>query len=187
MRKRLIAAAALCCMFLGNAVFTSCSKDDDNSINGQSATKDTVPVALRTNLNLTVGQDMIDNLNIIVKYYDEQGKLKKDTLEQTGWSKSVKAALPANMCLNMIVTPKDSDALKSLDVFKYECSYGYTCTLLNAANQIVGKTVTYSTNSKLSMKGDKAFEKVSRNDGQLIRIHHIFDQQGNATQPTPVG
>ena len=99
MKKIMMTLAAVLCCAMTTTVFTACGSDDDD----KSEPASNKPVAAVMDVALSVGDDMVDKVNLSVEYYDANGKIQTETLTKKDWTKSVQAKVPATFGIRLMV------------------------------------------------------------------------------------
>ena len=159
-------------------MFTSCSKDDDEKTSGEDLT----PVAAVMDYALTVGDDMLNTLNLTVEYYDANGKVQTETLTQKRWTKNIRAKLPAKLGVRLKAQLKDGINPTTIEKFTAEYGYYYNGYAVSANDKVVGNVVSYGPNSTTqAMKGDKINLWLENHTNGVVKFLFDFAANGQAT------
>ena len=179
MKKSLMAAAALMLLMMSAAVLTACGSDDDD--NTTNPATDTTPVAAVMDYKLTVGDDMLDVLNLTVEYYDADGKVQTEVLTAKEWKKSVRAKLPTTLGARLKVQLKDGIDPAAIETFTAAYGYSYIGYAVSATDKVVGNVVNHGIESTLAMQGDKIPTWLERHTDGIVKFLYSFAANGQAT------
>lgn len=171
-----VALTAMCAIAM-TTVFTSCSKDDDDSI----TTGNNKPVAAVMEYSLTVGDDMFNYLDLTVEYYGADGKIQTEQMTQKSWSKNVKAKLPATLGACMKIHLKSGIDLANLAKFTEDIKYTYSVAPVNASGIELSGGKAYSSHPTLDMPGDKVVDWVAKHADGLVKFLYVIDGYGQVS------
>ena len=159
---------------------SSCSKNDDD--NESEKEKEQTPESVVSTFNLSVSDDMVNYLDITVEYYDENGKVQKENMSATNWSKAVTSKLPATVGVCVKATIKEGKDLSSVEKFKYTRNYSIKYQFIDKNGQKLNSLDSDGVSSTSSFNGAKipALLKENENDILWSRLCTI-DAEGNKT------
>lgn len=176
-RKTFGLALTLMCALAMTAVFTACGSDDASGTSGN----DNKPVAAVMDVTLTVGDDMFKYLNLIVDYYDADGKVQSEQMTASKWTKTIQAKLPATLGVHLKCSLKDGVNPASIDLFstKHGITYGFYSIDASGKHSNV---VTNSFSGGTSIYGSQIPEWLQEDADYLIKYLYAYDTNGNATK-----
>lgn len=158
---------------------SSCSKNDDD--NESEKEKEQTPESVVSTFTLSVSDDMVKYLDITIEYYDENGKVQKENMSASEWTKSVKSKLPATTGVCVKATIKEGQDLSSVEIFKYARNFSTSDQIVDKNGQKVKSLPSSGINSALSVKGDKVSELLGDKNNIIWSRLHTFDAEGNET------
>ena len=167
-------AAVLCCA-MTTTVFTACGSDDEENNNPAS---DTTPVAAVMDYTLTVGDDMVNYLDLTVDYYDADGKVQTEPMTQKTWTKKVSAKLPATLGARLKAQLKSGVDVSTQEKVSVAYGYNYMGYAVSATDKVVSDIVSHGTSTSLDMKGEKVSEWLERHADGLVKFLFVFDAKG---------
>ena len=177
MKKIMMTLAAVLCCAMTTTVFTACGSDDDNS----SEPASDKPVAAVMDVALSVGDDMVEKVNLSVEYYDANGKIQTETLTKKDWTKSVQAKLPATLGIRLMVKSKDGIDYASLQKFTESYTYSYSVYPVNASGTALGGGKSSGTHYSLDIPGSKVAEWIADKSGGIMKFLCTVDVNGQVT------
>ena len=178
MKNFLMTLAAVLCCAMTTTVFTACGSDDDDPKN---PAEDTTPVAAVMEYSLTVGDDMVNMLDLTVEYYDANGKVQTEQMTQKTWTKKVTAMLPATLGVRLKIQVKSSVNPATLEKVTESYTYSYSVYPVTASGkqQEGGKANASSLN--LDILGSKFAEWAEDHANGLVKFLFVFDAKGQPT------
>ncbi len=153
--------AAFCCA-MAMAVFTSCSKSDDNGGSGGSGTPvapDTKPVSMKFAYFVAVSPDLIKYADVEVNYLDESGNVKSEKITSSDiWSKVFTVSIPHKMAVKLQLTKKSDIDYSSLTediVVSFGTAIDRGYILYNKAGDKLNEFQNTLVLKNIDMKGTK--------------------------------
>jgi len=175
MKKIMMTLAAVLCCAMTTTVFTACGSDDEENNNPAS---DTTPVAAVMDYTLTVGDDMVNYLDLTVDYYDADGKVQTEPMTQKTWTKKVSAKLPATLGARLKAQLKSGVDVSTQEKVSVAYGYNYMGYAVSATDKVVSDIVSHGTSTSLDMKGEKVSEWLERHADGLVKFLFVFDAKG---------
>jgi len=179
--RRFLTAAVLMGVM---AMFTSCSKSDDNSGGGSiPSAPDVTPVSANYTYTATIVPSMLDYVDVTVDYYDESGKVKTEKITDKEWKKSFTTKLPVTIAARLNLSLKsDIEDYTKFDYIRIESSIAAEGNLFNKAGGIVGGIIQKDGSNWLEIPGEN-FEKFITELGSGYRKFFIeYDAAGKKTE-----
>jgi len=173
-KQFLMATLTVMCAIAMTTVFTSCSKDDDDN----KTTDDNKPTAAVMDYSLTVGDDMLNMLDLTVEYYDANGKVQSEQMTGKTWTKSVKAKLPATLGVRLKIQVKSSVNPATLEKFTESYSYNYSVYPVNASGKQLEGGKAGASSLSLDIPGSKLAEWAEDHANGLVEFLYVFDANG---------
>ena len=167
-------AAVICCA-MTTTVFTACGSDDDDNT---TRPDDTTPVGAVMEYSLTVGDDLVNYLDLTVEYYDADGKVQTESMTQKTWTKKVTAKLPATLGARLKAQLKSGVDVSTQEKVSVAHGYNFMGYAVSATDKVVGDVVSHSTTTSLDMKGEKVSEWLDRHADGLVKFLYVFDSNG---------
>lgn len=178
MKKYFMTLAAVLCCAMTTTVFTACGSDDDDPKNPAD---DTTPAAAVMDYSLTVGDDMVNMLDLTVEYYDANGKVQSEPMTQKTWTKNVKAQLPATLGVRLKIQMKSSVNTATLEKFTESYTYSYSVYPVTASGQQLEGGKTSASSMSLDIPGSKLTEWAEDHANGLVKFLYVFDTKGQPT------
>ena len=170
-------AAVLCCATT-TTVFTACGSNDDGY---KDPAKDTTPAAAVMDYSLTVGDDIVNMLDLTVEYYDANGKVQSEPMTQKTWTKNVKAQLPATLGVRLKIQLKSSVNPATLEKFTESYAYSYSICPVNASGKDLEGGKAGASKLSLDIPGNKLTEWAEDHSNGLLKFLYIVDAKGGIT------
>ena len=175
MKKNLMTLAAVLCCAMMTSMFTSCTKDDNVD---PTPADDTKPVAGIMNYSLTVGDDMVNYLDLTIEYYDAAGKVQSEQMTQKTWTKKVKAALPAKLGMRLNLKLKNGVDPSTIAKFTESYTYAFEVYPVNKSEKMLEGGKGGSSSITLSIGGDKLAEWAEDHAKGLTKCLYVIDAEG---------
>jgi major membrane immunogen (membrane-anchored lipoprotein) len=172
------AALTVMCALVMSTTLTACGDDDDNGSKGGG--DDYKPVAASLNATLSVGDDLIQYFDLTVDYYDADGKLQSEPLNEAKWEKKIKASLPVTLGVRLKAQLKDGVDPATIDLISVKSSLAYGYQTLDAKDGIINVFASSHAGS-YSIHGSDIPEWVNDEGKQLEKILYNFDATGKYT------
>ena len=175
-------AAVLCCV-MTTTVFTACGSDDDDKSDSKPAVDDS-PVAVVMEYEVGTTQATLNIMDVVVEYYDADGKIQNEALTAESWKKTVQHKLPATVGLHMKAQLKpgfDPDSSEEVKI-SFERSFdGYTLTATG------GKVpISYHDTHAFSVgtKSSKFSGWLTEESNNILPVLYIYDDKGQYSSGT---
>ena len=172
------AALTVMCALVMSTTLTACGDDDDNGSKGGGDNK---PVAASLNATLSVGDDLIQYFDLTVDYYDADGKLQSEPLNEAKWEKKIKASLPVTLGVRLKAQLKDGVDPATIDLISVKSSLAYGYQTLDAKDGIIGVFASSHAGS-YSIHGSDIPEWLSDEGGNIEKILYNFDANGKYSE-----
>ena len=173
------AALTVMCALVMSTTLTACGSDDDNDSKGGG--DDFKPVAASLNATLSVGDDLIKYFDLTVDYYDADGKLQSEPLNEAKWEKKIKASLPVTLGVRLKAQLKDGVDPATIDLISVKSSLAYGYQTLDAKDGIIGVFASSHAGS-YSIHGSDIPEWLSDEGGNIEKILYNFDANGKYSE-----
>lgn len=171
-----VALTAMCALVM-TTTFTACGGDDDDNKGGGDTNK---PVAASMKATLTAGDDLINNFDLTVDYYDANGKIQSEPLKEGKWEKTIKASLPATLGVRLKAQLKDGIDPASIDLLAVKSSISYAYNILDANDGILDY-FGYANTSSYSIHGSDIPDWLKDEGEKIEHVLYTFDANGKYT------
>jgi hypothetical protein len=183
MKKMMMTLAAVLCCVMTTTVFTACGSDDDDKSDSKPAVDDS-PVAVVMEYEVGTTQATLNIMDVVVEYYDADGKIQNEALTAESWKKTVQHKLPATVGLHMKAQLKpgfDPDSSEEVKI-SFERSFdGYTL-FANGGKVPISYHDTKAFN--VSTKSNKFSGWLTEESNNILPVLYIYDDKGQYSSGT---
>ena len=183
MKKILMTLTAVLCCSMTTTVFTACGSDDDDK-DAPKPVVDNSPVAVVMNYEVGTTQATLNIMDIVIEYYDADGKIQNEALTQESWKKTVQHKLPATVGLHMKAQLKagfDPDGSEEVKI-SFERSFnGYT---LSATGDKTPISYNDTQATGVGTKSNKFSGWLTEESDNILPVLYIYDDKGQYSTGT---
>ena len=183
MKKIMMTLAAVLCCTMTTTVFTACGSDDDDKTDSKPVV-DNSPVAVVMNYEVGTTQATLNIMDVVIEYYDADGKIQNEALTGESWKKTVQHKLPATIGLHMKAQLKpgfDADSSEEVKI-SFERSFdGYTLSALGDKTPISYHDTQATGVSTKSSRFSGWLTDISNN---ILPVLYIYDDKGQYSTGT---
>ena len=183
MKKMMMTLAAVLCCVMTTTVFTACGSDDDDKTDSKPVV-DNSPVAVVMNYEVGTTQATLNVMDVVIEYYDADGKIQNEALTGESWKKTVQHKLPATVGLHLKAQLKPGFDVDSSEEVKisFERSFdGYTLT---ATGDKAPLSYHDTKATGVSTKSSRFSAWLTEESNNILPVLYIYDDKGQYSSGT---
>ena len=176
MKTKLFSVALMMCAVL-SGIKTGC-KEKNTPTNTDDPNKATLAYM---ESSFTVNEDLLNLVNVVIDYYDNEGKAQSTTMTSGSWENKVKVALPCKVGTRIKFVLKDGVDPVAAGAVHMAYAYNYMSYATNESNYVLTPSPLSDGKALEVTTKDGKFGEFLQDADPLFMTLIEYDANGNPT------